>query len=101
MFERKSELHKLLVHSQADSLMKVKVKVVNCGTRMFFLPQTLQGTCLKVFLSFLAPRLVSPELSALCTLSRNVLLGFHAVFAYFTNDPIPDDVPGSTDLPWP
>lgn len=64
-----------------------------------FLPQTLQGTSPKVFLSFLAPSPVSSELSALCTLSRNVLLGFHAVFAYFTNDPVPDVVPGSTDLP--
>lgn len=41
----------------------------------------------------------SPSPSLLCALfsavSRNVLLGVRVVFAYFTSDPVPDDVPGS------
>lgn len=85
------------MRSETDSLTMRKVNKV--ATKMFP-TKTPQCTSPKVFLLFPALRLASPKPFALCTLPRNVLVGFH-VLAIFTKDPIPDDVPGSVDLSWP
>lgn len=84
-----------MVQGEADSLGKVKVKGVNCRTRTLLVTDLPGWLLSKVFQFF--PCQLSFLLSELFL--KSALLGFHAMFAYFTNDPVPDDIPGSISLP--